>query len=344
MHSVIYPLVNSPVPNDLELAIPGSIPFFNVLIVIALIAHLIFVNIVVAGAVYTVWNEVKAIRKKDPVIDRLAYQIATQVTIHKSIAVVLGVAPLLVISTIYTQYFYPSTILIGKMWLALIPLLIIAFLLLYVYKFTWEKWSHRKAVHLSFGIAGTGILLFLPLVFISNATSMLNPQMWEGSRGFFHSLFYYPTIWQKYFHFMSASFTVMGMYMYWWGRKKSLKHSDPVYTEMKNFGKKSAFLFALLQLLAGPILLLSLDSQVRSSFLGGSLFHSALLVTAAILAVIWIAMLLQLIRHESKRLFVSSLALLLVIMGLMGWIRGEVRGLYLAPYMDESPRTVHTVK
>ncbi|MEF3312107.1 cytochrome c class I [Paenibacillus sp. GYB004] len=335
----MYIKADSPVPNDLGLAIPGNMPLFEVLIVIGFILHLIYVNIVVAGSVNAVLLEIRGILKRDKVADGLALQLATLVSIHKSIAVVLGVAPLLIISTIYTQFFYPSTILIGKWWLMLIPLLIISFLLLYVYKFTWDKWQDRKKLHLSFGIAGAIILLFVPLLFITNVASMLHPELWSGSKGFFDSLFRYPTIWQRYFHFMAASFAIIGMYMYGWGRRKIRVKDDPVYRLAQTFGKGSAFLFTLLQLIAGPFLLLSMSSEVRSSFLGGSAFHTSLLVVSVTLAFVLIVLLFRLYKADSRKLFISSAVVLLVIMGLMSWIRHEVRELYLAPYMEQAPRS-----
>lgn len=338
----MYLKVESPVPNDLGLSVPGNLPVFEVLIVVGFILHLIYVNIVVAGSVNAVLFEIRGIRKNDPVSDRLAQSMATLVSIHKSIAVVLGVAPLLIISTIYTQFFYPSTILIGKWWLMLIPLLIISFLILYVYKFTWERWRNRKALHLSFGIVGAVILLFIPLLFITNVASMLQPELWNGSKGFWDSLFRYPTIWQRYFHFMSASFAIMGMYMYWWGRRRSRTDQDPLFHLAKQFGKGSALVFTTLQLIAGPILLLSFSPEVRSSFMGGSAFHTALLSVSVGLALVLIVLLYRLYKADSRRLFISSLAVLIIIMGLMSWMRHEVRELSLAPYMEDAPRSLQS--
>ncbi|MBD2847392.1 cytochrome c class I [Paenibacillus sp. IB182496] len=330
----------SPVPNDLGLVVPGNLPFFEVLIVVGFILHLIYVNIVVAGSVNAVVFEIRGIVKGDRVADALGLQIATLVSMHKSIAVVLGVAPLLIISTIYTQFFYPSTILIGKWWLMLIPLLILSFLLLYVYKFTWQRWQHRKRLHLAFGIAGAAILLFVPLLFITNVASMLQPELWEGAKGFWDSLFRYPTIWQRYFHFMAASFSIIGMYMYWRGRRLSRKTGDPVHALAMKYGKGSALIFTVLQMLAGPILLLSMHVEVRASFLGGSVFHTSLLAVAVALALILIVLLYRLYQADSRRLFAAAAAVLLTILLLMSWIRHEVRELYLAPYAEQVPRTL----
>ncbi|MFD0677216.1 MULTISPECIES: cytochrome c class I [unclassified Paenibacillus] len=328
----------SPVPNDLGLAIPGNLPMFEVIIVVGFILHILFVNLLVAGSVSAVYLEIKGIVKKERIYDSVAYKLATQISIFKSIAVVLGVAPLLIISTIYTQFFYPSTILIGHMWLMMIPLLIVAFLALYVYKFTWEVWRDRKRMHLFFGLLGMGILLFIPLLFITNVASMLQPELWDVTRGFWRSLFHYPTIWQRYMHFIAASFTMTGMFMYWWWGRSHRHSHDPVASESRRFGKRLAASFTLLQLAAGPLLLLSMDVSVKKAFMGGSLFHTGLLVLAIALAVVLSCMLLKLMKADNHRLFVSSLVLLLIVLSLMSWIRHEVRELYLAPYVKESPR------
>src|SRR5690606_23262728 len=107
--------------------------------VFSFLIHILVVNITVGSSTLAVFQEIKGVMRKDKLIDNFAYQLANHASVLKSIAVVMGVAPLLLISVIYTQYFYPSTILIGKMWLSLIIILITAFLILYAYKFLWTR-------------------------------------------------------------------------------------------------------------------------------------------------------------------------------------------------------------
>ena len=331
-----YPLV----PNDLGLSIPGNIPFFEVLIVLSFILHIICVNVLVAGSVSAVYLRIKSWLHRDEVANQLGLRVATQVSIVKSIAVVLGIAPLLIISTIYTQYFYPSTILIGKWWLALIPLLIVAFLALYVFKFSWEKWSGKPVLHLSFGIFGAIILLFIPLLFVTNVTSMLHPELWMPERGFVGSLFAYPTIWQRYAHFLAASFSMFGIFIYWWGTRTSLAATSPVRIRARQFGVNQAVLFTVLQLLAGPLLLISMPDQVRQAFMGGSLYHTTILSLAIGLAVVLTVYLFRLRCTHAKRDLLIVLALLVIVLGLMGTVRHEVRELHLAPHIQDMPRNI----
>src|SRR5690606_9258862 len=147
------------------------------------------------------------------------------------------------ISVIYTQYFYPSTILIGKAWLSLIILIITAFLILYVYKFMWDNMSRdpvKKRWQVAIGAMGSWLLLFVPLIFIVNVVYMLYPEMWEGAKGFFHGLFYYPQIWPRYFHFILASFAISGFYLYFWNNRlqKTVENADETAQNMMKKGKR----------------------------------------------------------------------------------------------------------
>ncbi|MFB6363478.1 hypothetical protein ACFCP7_05360 [Paenibacillus elgii] len=180
----------------------------------------------------------------------------------------------------------------------------------------------------------------LGLLFITNVTSMHHPELWDPERGFWRSLFAYPTIWQRCLHFMAASFTMLGLFLYGWGRRIERNGAGPVMEAAKRSGKTMVAGFTLLQLLAGPLLLFSMDSRVRHAFMGGSAFHTALLAVAVLLAIGLCWLLVRLVRQDGRRLFVATVCVLLIVLTLMSWIRHEVREIYLQPYMEESPRTV----
>lgn len=336
------------IPNDFELVIPGNVGFFQFLLVFSFLNHIIFVNMTLAGSVFAVFQEIRGIVKKDKVYDQLAFQLATQTSIFKSIAVVLGVAPLLIISVIYTQFFYPSTILIGKAWLSLILVLIIAFLLLYVYKFTWVRWKRKRALHLFFGITGSLILLAVPLVFIVNVVSMLYPEMWEGSQGFFHGLWYYPQIWQRYAHFILSSFGAMGIFMYLWNQhllkkgeaKDSVAERMNVYQAGKKFGINIAFWTTVLQLIVGSLVLLSLEKEKMMLYMGEDWFLTGLLAVSVLLSIIMAFFLFMVMKTDVKRWFHLATASFIIVIALMGWMRHEVREVYVKPHQELNPPTV----
>ncbi|MBO8173361.1 MAG: cytochrome c class I [Bacillaceae bacterium] len=323
------------IPNDFELAIPGNIGFFKVLLVVSFILHIFFVNLTVAGSVLAVFNEWRGWIKNNPRWDRLAEKLAVQVSIHKSLAVVLGVAPLLIISVIYTRFYYPSTILIGKAWLMLIAIIIVAFLMLYVYKFTWERWQNKKGLHLFFGLGGALLLLYVPLVFLTSVASMLQPELWKEGLSIFTAFFHYPTIWERYLHFLFATMAIMGIYLIVLGNRQ--KRENPEDGELfVSFGKNVALLFTFLQLAAGPILLFSLKGDVMQLFLGGSALQTGLLVVGIILALLLIFSLYQYKRSDSRIWLRSALVLIVLVVSTMGWLRHEVRDSYLAPYENQA--------
>src|SRR5699024_7281964 len=337
------------IPEDLELLIPGNIGFFEVLIVVSFLLHILFVNITVGSSAMAVFQEIKGIRTKKPEDDLLAFQLATHTSILKSIAVVLGVAPLLLVSVIYTQYFYPSTILIGKAWLSLLVILIVAFLILYGYKFSWDKMTHirKKRFHVLLGAAGSALLLFVPLIFIVNIVSMHYPDMWEGSKGFFHGLFYYPQIRPRYIHFILASFAVSGFYLYFWNnrlQKKSRGENEAETTvrmqkQGKRLGLQAMIGTTALQFIVGFLLLFSFDSDIRILYLGDDLLLTSLLVLSLIGTGVLLYFLYLLMVRDKRKYFIWSMASFFLILSLMGWMRHELRETYISPYKEEMPQT-----
>lgn len=323
-------------PNELALPIPGDVGFFKILLVISFILHIIFVNLTVAGSLLAVFNEWRGMRTGNPKFDHLAKELAVQTSIHKSIAVVLGVAPLLIISVIYTRFFYVSTILLGKPWLMLLVIIIAAFLMLYVYKFTWDRWMNRKGLHLTFGIGGTLLLLYVPLVFLTNISAMIQPELWVQGQSIFTAFFHYPTVWQRYLHFLFATLAIMGIYLILLGNKRRKNGQQEDGQLLTEFGKNVAFLFTALQSIAGPVLFFSLKGQVQQLFLGGSPLATILISVAILLAAGLIVSLYQFKKTEASSWLRNVVVLFALVIGVMGWLRHEVRDSYLAPYQAEN--------
>lgn len=343
--------IQSIVPEDLELIIPGNIGFFEILIVVSFLLHILFVNITVGSSALAVYQEIKGIRSGRKEDDRLASQLAHHTSVLKSIAVVLGVAPLLLISVIYTQYFYPSTILIGKAWLSLLIILIVAFLILYVYKFTWDKMQliRKKRVHVLIGATGSALLLFVPLIFIVNVVSMLYPDMWEGSKGFFDGLTYYPQVWQRYFHFILASFALSGFYLYFWNhRLQKAGAKDKTDEVMQKRGKRLGLQVMIgttaLQFVTGFWLLMNFEPEIRLLYMGEDLLLTGLLMSSIIFTMLLLFFLYLLMKRDQRKYFMLSVVTFVFVLGLMGWMRHELRETYIKPYKDEVPQTTQVEK
>ena len=97
-------LFKIPVPRDIPLPLPLPYGVLVVLLIFSFLLHILFINLMLGGSVLTLWYEIKGLRRKG--YDLLALEIAKTITVNKSIAIVLGVAPLLSINVLYTVYFY----------------------------------------------------------------------------------------------------------------------------------------------------------------------------------------------------------------------------------------------
>jgi cytochrome c len=278
-------LLQLPVPKDIPLDLPLPKSILVVLLIISFLLHILFVNLMLGGSILTLWYEIKGLRNK--AYDHLARQIAQTITVNKSLAVVLGVAPLLSINALYTIYFYSANALTGLFWISIIPTVTVAFLLLYAHKYLWDKLQNNKALHIS--IIGFAVFLFLliPLIFLTNINLMLFPEKWSGVQGFFSALSL-PNVFPRYFHFLTASLALTGLFLTWHFGLKSYGFEQKIpgisrYTVRKKT-YSLAFATTVMQLFFGPLLLLTLPSKgvawdLVLVILGG--------VIVAIVAMIW---------------------------------------------------------
>lgn len=94
---------------------------------------------------------------------------------QKSLAVVLGVGPLLIMQVSHSHTFFTVTVLFSYAWLAIIPLLIMAFLLIDAFA---HKLSANAWLALFCGLVGVAALLTVPAIFTGALTLMGRPQSW----------------------------------------------------------------------------------------------------------------------------------------------------------------------
>lgn len=263
IHNLLIALQNvTPVPKDIPLPLPLSEWLLVVLLVVSFLVHLLFVNLMVGGSLLTLWSQIKGLKNKE--YDILAHEIAATITVNKSIAVVMGIAPLLSINVLYTIYFYSANALTGLMWLAVIPLVTVAFLLTYLHKYTWETLENHKAIHISILAVAVAIFLFIPLIFLTNINLMLFPEKWSLVKGFFSALTL-PNVFPRYLHFIFASLSITGLFLHWYMGRKNYPFETifPTFTryELKKKGYSLALVGSVIQFLIGPIVLLTLPSK-----------------------------------------------------------------------------------
>src|SRR5512135_270600 len=112
--------------------VPDSIPvewgYFKFLLMLTFPMHLMLMNTMLGSTAVALYASLK----KDAVSKSLAQRLAKVIPFLVAFAVNLGVAALLFLQLLYGNLFYTSSILMGAFWLAVIPLLIIAYYALYL--------------------------------------------------------------------------------------------------------------------------------------------------------------------------------------------------------------------
>jgi cytochrome c len=262
------PAVVAAVPRDIPLPLPADHVLLQALLVVLFLLHILFVNLMVGGSLLTVAFEVLGRRRRD--YDRLAHIVASTVTVNKSLAVVLGVGPLLAINVLYTIPFYTANSLTGGAWISLVPLVTLAFLITYAHKYTWTQLAGFKGLHIALGAVGAALFATIPLIFLTNVNLMLFPQAWTDVRGFFSALTL-PNVWPRYLHFVAASVAVTGLFLLVYLTRATYPVSER-FTDLNRAALRRLFYgvalgASLLQLLLGPMLLFSLPSIGMSWYL-----------------------------------------------------------------------------
>lgn len=255
-------LAAAPVPRDLPLPLPVPEWLLVFCLVVFFLVHILFVNLMVGGSVLVVLLEWMGLKNKR--WDALAHEVAQTITVNKSLAVVMGIGPLLCINLLYTLQWYSANALTGHAWLMIVPLVIVAFLLTYLHKYTWDRWTAggMKSLHQLAGLAAALLFLFIPLIFLANVNLMLFPTEWEKVKGFFSSLSI-GNILPRYLHFMAASLAMTGLFLAgWFGRRDSdLSHLEGFSRpELRRLFYKICAYVTLAQFLFGPLLLFSLPA------------------------------------------------------------------------------------
>jgi len=276
-----------PIPHDLPLPLPLAPATAAVAIVVLFLLHIVFVNLMVGGAVLTVALELAG--RRDRALDGLAREVAATVTVNKSLAVVLGVGPLLVMNVLYTLYFYSANALTGSAWIMIVPLVTAAFLASYAHKYSWERLADAKGLHLAIGALAALLFLAVPLIFLANVNLMLFPERWPTVRGFLTAVAL-PNVLPRYLHFLLASLALTGLFLAgYFGRagypvEERLPGMDR--TSLRRRFLSLAFGATAAQLVVGPLVLFTLPASGMSWPMLANVLAGLLLAIGA-LWVLW---------------------------------------------------------
>lgn len=321
------------VGKDIPLPLPVPEWLLVLVLVVMFLVHLLFINLMFGGTLLTLVFEVMGLKNDD--YHRLSQEIAGTITVNKSLAVVMGVAPLLAINTLYTKFFYTANALTGLVWILVIPSVTVAFLLLYLHKYTYQTLNNNRPLHIAILTLPMAIFLFTPLVFLTNINLMLFPDRWAAIGGFMDALAL-PNVFPRYFHFFNASLTATALFLFWYLSRKSydfesLFHRYSRYDFQKRF-YSIAFACSVAQFVFGPIVLFTLPAH------GLSMSMILTILAGASVALVPTVLLWKEITGDMAqigRYFRPIAGLLLVTVVFMGSGRHLYRSNALKPYQAQ---------
>lgn len=160
---------------------PAGLPFypqvFMGLSVLTFALHIFVVQLMLGASGVAIWGAFR----KDVHARRLGLTMVNVAKISVSVAIVLGVAPLLFVQVIYDPFWYTSNVLSARFVLGFILVLIFAYLALYVYYFgnyNADPNAPRKRVWAML----TSLALFIAVGSIMHMLSreMLFPEEWKA--------------------------------------------------------------------------------------------------------------------------------------------------------------------
>ena len=155
------------------LGLPAPTTLYLCLYVVTLVAHVVFMNYTLAGAVILGVETARG-RASGPV----ATMLRDWLTFALSLAITAGVAPLLFVQILYREGFYTANLLLGTRWMAVVPALIAGFYLLYAAKI--ERVSARKWLAVAVSVGAVLCFVFVGYSFTENHLLSVSPAEWSG--------------------------------------------------------------------------------------------------------------------------------------------------------------------
>jgi len=309
-----------PTPDTL----PVSWGWFQFLLLLTLPLHLLCMNALVGSAGIALVSRFR----HDEASHRLAHELAKVMPFLVAFTVNFGVAPLLFNQVLYGNFLYVSSILMAVFWLAVIPLLILAYYALYLYDFRFNALGKAGTVFLAVSLV---IFFAIAFIFTNNMTLMLDPVKWtayfKNDSGTLLNLTD-PTLIPRYLHFVVGALAVGGLFVALFGKLKAAKDPDLAAVAVRT-GMNTFTYLTLVQILLGLWFIVTLPKEVMLLFMGDDMLATGIFLVALLVAV------LTLVAGLKKRVYLSvGSASVLVI--LMSFMRAYVRTGFHKPYFSAS--------
>ncbi len=293
--------------------IPVHWLWFQVLLIFTFFIHMILMNFLLGGSLLTVWDLLTGKLEK-----RASGSIPTLV----ALTVNFGVPPLLFVQVLYGHLFYSSSVMLAVPWLLIVPILILAYYGAYIF----VKQADRAPLLSKGGLIFTTLsLLYIAFIFVNNNTLAIQPDRWGiyfKNPGGWNLNLGEPTLWPRYLHFLLAALAIGALgraIVYRFSKMDKKEKESQIKRNLKIFGW-----ITIIQFGVGSWFWLTMPDTVWKTFMGGSFFATAMMVTGWLLAL--------LILHSS---FTGRLTTAMILGGLEVLVMVIVRELARGAYLKE---------
>lgn len=311
-----------PVPDPLPQPAPGWLLWS--LLMLTFFLHMLAMNWVLGGSVIAAVTRLTSrpgSRGRDLVaIFTRSMPVAVAATIT------LGVAPLLFIQVLYGRLLFTSSVLMAWFWLSVIPLLTIAYYVVYVLSIKGEKLGGLEAP-----LSWLAALCFITIGFLysNNMTLMLRPdtfvERYLADGGGFHLALGDPQLVPRYLHMLFGAIAVAGAVVALIGASRRDRGSE----EARFLMRRGALWFVIptaLNVGTGLWWLVALPRETMLRFMGQNMVATASLGLGLVLGLSALLMMaMAMVKAEPAGLVRGAAHALLVTLVTMVLMRDQVR-------------------
>jgi hypothetical protein len=316
--------------------LPAPAWLFQVLLLLTFFIHILFLNVTLGGAVI---GTVHGLLAKGPEAPgrRLGRLLVSLLPASVSFTVTTGVAPLLFVQLLYGQVFYAATVLVAWLWLGIVPLVVVGYYAVYLYKFEVGAPGGRTAW---LGVAGA---CFVAVALVQTLVNVLQltPPRWEAVATAVGAVVQDPTVLPRYLHFLLASLAVAGIFLAVVAVERASRTPDPFFGWLARRGVLWALVATGLQMADGFWLLFSLPRELLIALVGGQSWPTVHLALGMGLGFLTLILLSGLREPQRQRavLRLTAGVLCVTVFAMIG-LRDVVRAMYLSPLvrLRELPR------
>lgn len=319
--------MNWKLPFDIPLVTPTmGIPmeFYDALGIIVFIVHISFIYVLIGASTASVIYNIMGAVTGNKNYDKLAYKMTNPTTISENMGALWGVAPLLIISVLYTGFFYTAILKVSPHILHIVYGNIFAFLLSYAYKFSWHTLENSKGFHIAIGAVAVLTFYTLPPVFLSMANLYLQPETFSYIQNIW-DIMLTPLTGFRLLNFFLTAFAFSGVFMIWYGMRLQKEGEVEVGELAVDQGKKW-FLFATpVNVAILPLILFVFSPRIAEALMG-TLFILLPFLASLVLIILYIYLLKRWDQDAfSKKELTSIITLMLLSVALMATARHGIR-------------------